>query len=327
MPGKTSFRRRLGGVLDSGVRVIGTRAIVWATLSTALGCADSNEPTSADAGTTTGSSTTGSSVDGSSSDGSAATSTDPSTTTSTTSATQTATSATDDGATTTGSMPTAPSELLDLESWKLTLPVGSAREPDEPWEILQPELDGFELDPWFVLTKDATGVRFRAHAGGMTTSNSGYPRSELREMTDGGGRLASWSTIEGTHTMTVVQAITVLPDAKPHVVAGQIHDADDDLIMIRLEGEHLFVEGDGDELGDLDPAYVLGTVFTVRIVAADGTIDVYYDDLDTPAVTVERDAVGCYFKAGAYTQSNESTGDDPDAYGEVVISDLDVVHR
>ena len=117
--------------------------------------------------------------------------------------------------------------------------------------------------------------------------------------------------------MTITQAITHLPVVKPHVVAGQIHDASDDLVMIRLEGTHLFVVGGGEELGDLDASYQLGTRFTVRIRAADGGVDIYYQDLATPKVTVAREATGCYFKAGAYTQSNPSRGDSPTAYGAV----------
>ena len=92
--------------------------------------------------------------------------------------------------------------------------------------------------------------------------------------------------------------------------------------MIRLEGSHLFVEGNGDELGDLDPDYALGTEFTVRIAVENGTIDIYYDDLATPAVSVQRDADGCYFKAGAYTQSNLEY-DAADAYGAVAIVGCD----
>lgn len=218
-----------------------------------------------------------------------------------------------------------PSEVLDLANWKLTLPIAGRREG--PREVLQPELATFAIDPWFMVDASGHAVVFRANAGGVTTDNSGYPRSELREMASEGAEEAAWSTGEGTHTMTIVQSITNLPVAKPHVVAGQIHDAEDDVVMIRLEGEHLFVEGGGDELGALEPAYALGTVFTVVLAAHDGMIDVYYENLDTPAVSIERDVDGCYFKAGAYTQSNEEQGDEPDAYGEVVIRELVVVHE
>ncbi|NUP13922.1 MAG: polysaccharide lyase family 7 protein [Polyangiaceae bacterium] len=225
-----------------------------------------------------------------------------------------------------GEAPSLPAELLDLSNWKLTLPISEAGD-ESPLEIKQPDLATYSVDPYFHLDAAKDGVIFQAHAGGATTSNSGYPRSELREMTSRGADLASWSTTSGTHTLVVTQAITHLPAAKPHVVAGQIHDDSDDVVMIRLEDEYLFVEGGGDDLGELDPNYVLGTPFAIKLVAADGVIQVYYNDLTTPKVEVEADASGCYFKAGVYTQSNTSTGDEPSAYGEVVVYDLSVVHQ
>jgi Alginate lyase len=280
-------------------------------------------------GDTTGSDATGSDATGSDATGSDptsgdATSSDATDSTSPTEGSTTAdsTSTGDEPTETDGPAPSVPGELLDLTRWKLTLPTGDG----EPDEILPPALLTFEQPPQFWLDAAIPAVVFRAEAGGVTTSGSSYPRSELRELADG-RELAAWSTTSGRHVMTIRQAITATPPVKPHVVAGQIHDADDDLVMIRLEGEHLFVEGDGDELGDLDPAYVLGTEFTVSIAVEDGTIDIYYDDPTTPAVSVQRDADGCYFKAGAYTQSNLEQGDAADAYGEVAIRELLVEHR
>ncbi|MBN8610889.1 MAG: polysaccharide lyase family 7 protein [Deltaproteobacteria bacterium] len=216
---------------------------------------------------------------------------------------------------------TLPAELLDLSIWKLTLPIGP---PEMPMEITQPELATYEIDPWFVLVTD--GVQFRANAGGVTTSGSSYPRSELREMEPGGSVRASWSTSSGRHEMRIDQSITHLPEVKPHVVAGQIHDASDDVVMIRLEGTHLFVEGGGEDLGTLDADYTLGDRFVVRIVAEGGHIRVDHGDDGTFEVDVERAATGCYFKAGVYTQSNVARGDDADAYGEVIVHALDVTH-
>lgn len=222
--------------------------------------------------------------------------------------------------------PLVPGAVLDLAAWKLTLPLGDPEAPDEPWEILQPALASFVDDPHFAVAPSG-GVQFRAEVDGVTTSNSGYPRSELREMDATGLDEAAWSTSRGVHRMRVTQAITHLPEVKPHVVAGQIHDADDDVVMIRLEDETLFVEGGGDELGVLDPAYVLGDPFTVEIVATGGSIAIYYDDAPDPAVTLAVDRDGCYFKAGAYVQSNLEQGDVAGAYGEVVITALEVTHR
>jgi hypothetical protein len=297
-----------------------------------VACTPTGGETTASAGTTSGAGSTGeqgsSSTTGTETTQEApGTSTGEPTSTSGTSGTSTSEASTSEATSgTTGAPAQWPAEVLDLSDWKLTLPI-AGDDPEKPLEILQPELATYSIDPWYVVGDDGQSVRFRADAGGVTTSNSGYPRSELREMMNDGAELAAWSTTEGVHTMTITQAITHLPEVKPHVVAGQIHDASDDVVMIRLEGEHLFVEGGGAELGDLDPAYQLGTPFTVRVRAAAGVIEVFYQDLDTPAVTVERDATGCYFKAGVYTQSNVEKGDAPEAYGEVVISELVVTHE
>jgi len=223
-----------------------------------------------------------------------------------------------------GTGPQLPADVLDLAAWKLTLPTG---DEGSPTEILQPELATFELEPYFHLDEARDAVVLRAHAGGVTTENSSYPRCELREMESGGADEAAWSTSTGAHTMTITQAITHLPEVKPHVVAGQVHDAEDDVVMIRLEGANLFVEGGGEDLGTLDASYTLGTPFTVKIEAQAGHIRVFYEDLVTPSVDIERDVEDCYFKAGAYTQSSPERGDDADAYGEVVIYDLTVTHE
>ena len=222
-----------------------------------------------------------------------------------------------------GSSAPVPGDLIDLSNWKLTLPVG---DNGVPAEIVQPQLATFSLNPYFVVNVARDGVVFRAHAGGVTTPGSDYPRSELREMKNLGADEAAWSTFNGVHTLTATVTITHLPIAKPHVVAAQIHDASDDVIMVRLEGEHLFVEGGGQELGDLDPAYRLGTPFTLSIRAAGGRIAVFYDDTGIPKVDIDSVTDGCYFKIGAYTQSNPSRGDAPDAYGEVVVRDLTLTH-
>jgi hypothetical protein len=173
------------------------------------------------------------------------------------------------------------------------------------------------------LTPDR-GVAFRAPVGGATTGNSSYPRSELREMSADGQHEAGWTNATGRHVMTINQAITATPQVKPHVVAGQIHDAEDDVVMIRLEGRRLFVESDGDDVGLLDPAYRLGTRFTVSIAADPTGIQVVYDE--SRSVHVHKVGRGWYFKAGCYPQSNPDRGDRASAFGEVVIYALIVQH-
>jgi hypothetical protein len=214
-----------------------------------------------------------------------------------------------------------PAQVLDLTNWRLALPTGK----DDADQVDQPELATFQDKKYFHVNKAQTGVVFRANAGGTTTDGSKYPRSELREMKDDGDDEASWSSESGVHTMTITEAITSLPQEKPQVVAGQIHDDEDDVVMIRLEKSRLFVEADGDEVGLLDKAYALGTKFTVIVQATDKGIRVTYNGRTT--VTYDKTGDDWYFKAGCYTQSNEDEGDAADAYGEVVIYDLKVTHQ
>lgn len=94
--------------------------------------------------------------------------------------------------------------------------------------------------------------------------------------------------------MTITQAITALPPERPSIVAGQIHGGDEYVLLVRLDGERLYVKADEENAGDLDTDYRLGTPFTV-------TVDV--EDPD------------CYFKAGAYLQTSPDRGDEKDAGG------------
>jgi hypothetical protein len=217
-----------------------------------------------------------------------------------------------------------PSGILNLTNWKLTLPVDTSH-AGSPDEILQPELNSFQDAQYFHVDDTRIGVVFKAHCGGATTSGSGYPRSELREMVNNGSARASWSTTSGTHTMEITQAITHLPVVKPQIVVGQIHDASDDVIVFRLEGTKLFIDQNGDNGPVLTTSYRLGDVFTTKFVARNGGVECYYNG--QYIYTYPVNTSGCYFKAGAYTQSNTSKGDAASAYGEVVIYSLSVKHE
>ncbi|MFD5318805.1 polysaccharide lyase family 7 protein [Streptomyces sp. NPDC127098] len=217
-----------------------------------------------------------------------------------------------------------PSEVLDLSDWKVTLPVG---EDEDPTEIFQPELDGYSHDPYFTVNDAGDAVRFRAPVNGVTTGGSSYPRSELREMEEGGGDEVEWSSTSGTHTMTVREAFTHLPEDKPEVVGAQIHGGDDDVTTIRLEDTRLWITNDDDSNYHLiTDDYELGTVFEVRYVVSGGEIDIYYNGrLET---TLDHSDSTNYFKAGAYTQANcdRSSPCSSSNYGEVEIHDLTVTH-
>lgn len=227
-----------------------------------------------------------------------------------------------------------PSSILNLANWKLTLPIGAG---NDPTEIEQPELNSYRHQQWFNANASGTGVVFRANAGGATTSGSSYPRSELREMkpdgTDADTRpdKAAWDPKIGQNVMTVTEAITKLPPNKPHVVAAQIHGSTYDVLQIRLEGTHLFVQIDNTGSNShvkttMTNNYVLGTVFTVKITANSAGISVTYNG--APVVTNFLPATygsNWYFKAGCYLQSNAGY-DATSAYGDVVINGLSLQH-
>ncbi|WP_328891622.1 polysaccharide lyase family 7 protein [Streptomyces sp. NBC_00316] len=217
-----------------------------------------------------------------------------------------------------------PAEQLDLTNWKETLPTGSA---GSPTEVKQPALATFASDPWFTVNPACTGVQFRAAVNGVTTSGSGYPRSELREMTNNGTANASWSATSGTHTLTFREAFKHLPNDKPEVVGAQIHDAEDDITVFRLEGTNLYItNGDDTHYKLVTSSYALNTVYEGEFVVSGGEIKAYYNG--TLEATIPYTGSGNYFKAGAYTQANcsNSAPCSADNYGEVHIYNLEVTH-
>jgi Alginate lyase len=221
-----------------------------------------------------------------------------------------------------------PAQVLDLKNWKITLPVD---DPDQsgrqPLEVTQPRLDGYAVPPWFTPTAACDGVQFRSAVNGLTTQNSTYPRSELREMTNNGTSPARWSSDSGTHTMVIDQAITHLPNDKPHVVVGQIHDANDDVSVFRLEGTKLYLtKGDTTHHKLITDNYVLGTRFQAKFEVSNGQVHAYYNGM--LQATIPASFNGAYFKAGAYTQANcgNSAPCDSSNYGEVTIYQVTVTH-
>ena len=209
--------------------------------------------------------------------------------------------------------------MINLGYWYLTLPTGQQGSPDT---IENPTLEKFTND-FFKLNPTRDGVVFSAHGDGVTTKNSHYPRSELREMN--GGEKASWSNTSGSHTLDVCEAITKVPSAKPEVVAAQIHDGNDDVLQIRLEGQKLMVQyNDGGSEAIIDPNYVLGTPYNVRIIAANGKVDVLYNGQKKAELPLS--GSGWYWKVGAYVQSNSTKGDGAGSVGEVTVYSLNCVH-
>jgi hypothetical protein len=71
----------------------------------------------------------------------------------------------------------------------------------------------------------------------------------------------------------------------------------------------------------IDPAYVLGTSYDLRITAAESRIEIFYNG--RLAAEIPRSGSGWY---RAYVQSNPARGGDSDAAAEVVSYSLHVEH-
>jgi len=125
--------------------------------------------------------------------------------------------------------------------------------------------------------------------------------------------------------MTLTEAFTRLPDGNPQVVGGQIHDADEDISVFRLEGTSLYVtNGDDPHYELVTSNYVLGTPFEAKFVVGGGRIRAYVDG--RLVATIDKAFSGAYFKAGAYTQANcgDASPCDSDNYGEVLVYALKI---
>ena len=198
-----------------------------------------------------------------------------------------------------------PSAILDLSNWYLTLPIG---EPKNALNIFNPELLTYSNDKYFSVNEDGDAICFRSFSGGATTKGSHNPRSELREMV--GKEKACWSTTEGEHVMTFTGCTNKLPTTRPSTVIGQVHRGKDDVIEIRCwvpprrTAPILDVFHDNIIYGTLKNNYALGDRYEIKVVASNGKIHVYCDDMATPKVSVDANYDTCFFKVGSYIQCN-----------------------
>lgn len=210
---------------------------------------------------------------------------------------------------------------LDLGLFKETLPVGRPDEVDP--------IGSFEVWPWFV----RESVTFRASCGGAHTPNSKYARSELREKRE-------WSNSgPRANDLVIEAAVLALPEAGQSAVVAQIHDQDDDVVMIRAVGVRgtanvSFYASESKGKGKGSKEHYLGTCrlgehFRVQLAASNGEIRVYWRTLNMkkgpPNVRISRRVVDAYFKAGVYLQSNTEK-DKSTAYGEAIFWEIQVNH-
>ncbi|WP_299252144.1 RICIN domain-containing protein [uncultured Aquimarina sp.] len=203
--------------------------------------------------------------------------------------------------------------------------------------------DASKNESHFFFDKDGYAA-FRCYPGNPTSGGSSNPRSELREVINGGD--GYWNGNTNTeHSMKWRFKIEDLPPSGK-LAFGQIHERDDsydDVIRVQVQGSS------GQNSGSVD-LRILGYV-TEEIEGSGRTIDFnmqmdteYYFELTMSngvvrlynlnnsgnriAELFESVDIGNanenYFKAGCYLQSTSSSHESSNVYGQVLIKNLQV---
>lgn len=207
----------------------------------------------------------------------------------------------------------APGGNFDMGVWQLQLPVGS---PGSPTTISSSRLQGNNgyQDGYFFTDKTDGSMTFWAPEKGVTTPNSNYARSELREM-NRSGSAADWK-LSGTHRLTATLRATQITK---NVAVGQVHlGTGGPSTKPLLE---LYYRSNGDiYIGvEISPAggqnlhkvgnVPIGTKWNYVIgISGGNTINLTVNGSKTNyPIPSSFNQYGMYFKAGSYNQSSSSS--------------------
>jgi hypothetical protein len=236
-----------------------------------------------------------------------------------------------------GSTSSDAGQSIDLSRWELQEPVGS---PGAPTTISSAMLQAGYHDAYFFTDPSDGALTFWDPENGVTTANSSYPRSELREL-DATGAGANWAVM-GQSVLSATVEVVQVPD---HVCVGQIHIGSALYAGLAASTKpllELYYHANGDVVVGIEASpsggsqtdttlgnVPLGTRFTYVIaLTGDGTGN------GTIAITVNGSqqtfpmpsgfvGYGEYFKAGDYDQS---AGTDPTVGATVKFFALSVSH-
>ena len=208
----------------------------------------------------------------------------------------------------------APGGNFNLSVWELQEPTGSAGDPNTITSSRLEGNNGYQ-DSYFFTNKTDGSMSFWDPENGVTTPNSNYSRSELREM-NSNGSAAAWS-LPGTHTLSATLKATEIPD---HVCVGQVHTAQNSGSTKPLLELYYYKNGQikigiektpagGDEPQTLVTTVELGTQWSYVIQLTGGnTINLTVNGTKhTYPIPSSFNGYAEYFKAGDYDQSSGSS--------------------
>jgi hypothetical protein len=200
-----------------------------------------------------------------------------------------------------GGDPTASPRSWLTPYWRLHLPLPNAA-GTSLLEVHNPALSTTYSSQWFAVTPD--DLQMTVRADGYASSNSSYPRSELRETKEDGTN-ASWATTVGYHTLSVSGAILELVANKKRVILTQVHYGGSDLVVTRTDsngagGLQVAFWYQDLESVVVEPNYILGTRYTIQKVVYGGKVYCYWNGVLRATFTDTVNTSTNYFKVGAY---------------------------
>ncbi|GGI95936.1 polysaccharide lyase family 7 protein [Streptomyces brasiliensis] len=203
----------------------------------------------------------------------------------------------------------APGGNFDLSVWQLQEPVGS---PGSPTTIPSSRLqgaNGYQDSYFYTDTRDGA-MTFWAPEKGVTTPNSSYARSELREMNRNGGA-ADWS-LSGRHRLSATLRVV---SVTKNVCVGQVHlgsggSSTKPLLELYYHSNGDIVLGTENSPSGGQTTHPVGHVpvgrtwsYTIAI-SGGNTIDLTVNGTTTHyAIPSSFFPYKQYFKAGSYNQS------------------------
>ena len=207
----------------------------------------------------------------------------------------------------------APGGNFDLSVWELQLPVGS---PGSPTTIPPSQLEGasgYQNPAYFWTDKNDGSMTFWDPESGVTTPNSSFPRSELREM-NSNGSAADW-TLAGNHTLSAELRVVSVTS---NVCVGQVHLGTGGTSTKPLAELYYHSNGNiylgtenspsgGQTLHSITNV-ALGAHWTYVINVSGNTLNLTVNGRTTSySIPASFNAYHQYFKAGDYNQSASSS--------------------
>jgi hypothetical protein len=207
----------------------------------------------------------------------------------------------------------SPGGNFNLAIWQLQLPVGS---PGSPTTIQPAQLkgaSGYSNPAYFWTDKNDGSMTFWAPEKGVTTPNSNYARSELREM-NSNGSAADW-TLAGNHTLSAELRVVSVTS---NVCVGQVHlgsggSSTKPLLELYYHSNgdiYLGTENspDGGQTLHHITNVAIGAHFTYVINVTGNKINLTVNGAKTSySIPSSFNAYKQYFKAGSYNQSSSNS--------------------